>query len=689
LNSKYRNYNEYVKEHIKGRFNKSKASTIVLSLLFAFILFFSSTLTSLLTSDSILTMPKVFAQTPLRPLVSNGPPPEALIINGLINSGKPPSPSNFKLPPGYKIQPVLWNLTLPSSVTFDDNGSTYISESGYSYGGFKPIPRILKVDSAGTMTVLSDRLFNGPITDIEWNHHNAAIYVAHRGVISAVDGRGRVKDLVVGLPAMGDHQTNQIAFGPDGKFYFGQGTVTNTGVAGEDSYAYEWLKTSPEIHDVPAKNITLTGQNFQSANPLDPQNLTSYATTGAFVPFGHSTTKGQEIAGNAKCGGCIISANANGTGLKVVAWGLRNPYGVAITTDNKKLIVANNGADDRGSRPIASDPDKVYSLDISSPSNFGKWLGWPDFFGNGEPVTLPKFKSISSPDNKQPQFLMASHPPLQKPLGLLPPVGVAVTQVAISNSTKFGFKDMAFIGEFGTAAPLIHPFADSTQKVPGFPTTITGQKVVMVNPNTGNATDFISLKHRDPSFRPVGIKFNLQGDAMYVVSFGKTEIRTGIPGSGAGLYPFGSIHGTVWAYPNTGVVWKVTKIDNGTSAPPGSSNPINGTKPAITFQNGTTGRVNNSLALSENGTTGKALTGFTTGAPYLRIPLKAAQTGIKGALPSVLPAISPPTTNANHTSILAQNNTSTTAKNNAGSNSTNKASVNKPAKRPFGIPAVP
>jgi hypothetical protein len=248
---------------------------------------------------------------------------------------------------------------------------------------------------------------------------------------------------------------------------------------------------------------------------------------------------------------------------------------------------------------------------------------------------------------------------------------------------------MAFIGEFGTAAPLIHPFADSTQKLPGFPTTITGQKVVMVNPNTGNATDFISLKHRDPSFRPVGIKFNLQGDAMYVVSFGKTEIRTGIPGSGAGLYPFGSIHGTVWAYPNTGVVWKVTKIDNGTSAPPGSSNPINGTKPAITFQNGTTGRVNNSLALSENGTTGKALTGFTTGAPYLRIPLKAAQTGIKGALPSVLPAISPPTTNANHTSILAQNNTSTTAKNNAGSNSTNKASVNKPAKRPFGIPAVP
>jgi glucose/arabinose dehydrogenase len=489
---------------------------------------------------------------------------------------------------------------------------------------------------------------------------------------------------------MGDHQTNQIAFGPDGKFYFGQGTVTNSGVAGEDSYAYEWLKTSPEIHDVPAKNITLTGQNFQSANPLDPQNLTSYATTGAFVPFGHSTTKGQVIAGNVKCGGCIISANANGTGLKVVAWGLRNPYGVAITTDNKKLIVASNGADDRGSRPIASDADKVYSLDISNPANFGKWLGWPDFFGNGEPVTLPKFKSISSPDNKQPQFLMESHPPLQKPLGLLPPVGVAVTQVAVSNSTKFGFKDMAFIGEFGTAAPLIHPFADSTQKLPGFPTTITGQKVVMVNPATGNSTDFISLKHPDPSFRPVGVKFNLHGDAMYVVSFGKTEIRAGIPGSGAGLYPFGSIHGVVWAYPNTGVIWKITKIGSSTSVASSTNNPMNSTKLVITFQNATTGQVNNSLALSENGTTGKAVSGFTTGAPYLHVPLKAAQTGIKGALPAVLPGITP-TTNVSHTSssLLAQNNTSTVAKNNAVQNSINKTLVNKPITRPFGIPAVP
>jgi hypothetical protein len=32
-----------------------------------------------------------------------------------INSGKLPTTNNFKLPPGYKIEPVLWNLTTPGS----------------------------------------------------------------------------------------------------------------------------------------------------------------------------------------------------------------------------------------------------------------------------------------------------------------------------------------------------------------------------------------------------------------------------------------------------------------------------------------------------------------------------------------------------------------------------------------------
>jgi glucose/arabinose dehydrogenase len=489
-------------------------------------------------------------------------PPEPLVM-GQINSGPQPSSDIFNLPPGYKIEPVLWNLTLPSTVTFDDNGTMYVAESGYSYGEFKPIPRILKVDLLHNRTaVLVDRGLNGPITDIEFNKYNGVLYVSHRGVISAVDMRGHIKDLIVGLPSMGDHHNNQIAIGSDGRFYFGQGTVTNSGVAGEDSYTYGWLKTSPELHDIPCMDITLAGQNFNSSNPLTPQNITDTATTGAFVPFNNTTTNGQVIKGDVKCSGSIISSNANGTDLRVVAWGLRNPYGVALTDDAKKLIVANNGVDERGSRRIGNDTDKIYSIDLSNSSTM-KFLGWPDYFGNGEPVTDNKFVSESArSDNNPLQFLLQSHPPVdEKPLTLLEE-GIAVTQVAVSNSTNFGFKGNAFIAEFGTMAPLIHPFAQITQPMPGIEPGIVGQKVVMLDPSTGNHSDFLSLKDIDKTFRPVGVKFDLKGDALYVVSIGKTEVRSNVPVSNltsSGLYPFATVHAMPWPYANTGVVWKIIR----------------------------------------------------------------------------------------------------------------------------------
>ena len=44
-----------------------------------------------------------------------------------------------------------------------------------------------------------------------------------------------------GLPSRGDHHNNQLTVGPDGKLYFGQGTATNSGVVGLDSFHMGWL----------------------------------------------------------------------------------------------------------------------------------------------------------------------------------------------------------------------------------------------------------------------------------------------------------------------------------------------------------------------------------------------------------------------------------------------------------------
>jgi hypothetical protein len=195
---------------------------------------------------------------------------------------------------------------------------------------------------------------------------------------------------------------------------------------------------------------------------------------------------------------------------------------------------------------------------------------------------------------------------------------------------------MAFIGEFGTAAPLIHSFAQITTPLPGFTPTITGQKVVVINPRTGNYTDFVSLKRIDKRFHPTGVKFDLKGDAMYIADFGKVEIRTSNPASGsgtdklafgAGLYPFASIHATVWSYANTGVIWKVTKIGGNVTTITASSTP----------------------ALKTNATS------------------------------SLLQKVTPPAIIANKTSNQANANKSTTT----GSNN------NTTAPSPIGIPGIP
>ena len=85
-----------------------------------------------------------------------------------VNSGKPPGTDNFKIAEGYRIEPVAWNLTLPSSVTFDINtGTMYVAQAGYAYGGLQPQPLIIKVEQNGNTSILVDRMLNGPITDIE------------------------------------------------------------------------------------------------------------------------------------------------------------------------------------------------------------------------------------------------------------------------------------------------------------------------------------------------------------------------------------------------------------------------------------------------------------------------------------------------------------------------------------------
>jgi glucose/arabinose dehydrogenase len=506
-----------------------------------------------------------------------------------INSGQPPSIDNFNLTSGYTIQPVLWNLSLPSSVTFDDKGNIYVAEAGYAPGGFEAFPRILKIDINGTVATLVDRDLYPPITDIKY--HEGKLYVANRGKITTVDpDNGKTTDIIMGLRNLGDYRTNQIAFGPDGRMYFGQGAATNSGVVGDDNY--EWLSMMPTyygvvpFHDVSGHNITLTGQNFNSSNMLTPVDPSDSAMTGAFVPFGNFTHKGQQVASDVHCTACIVSSKPDGTDLKVVAWGIRDPYGLAYDDSAGTFLTTTDGADDRGSRPIANDSDKVYSINAPSSSpatqssnssstttitNASKFYGWPDYFGNGEPVTEKKFQSKSeNGTNAQPlQFLMQNHPPVEKPLALIGN-GTKVTQIALSTNNDFGFKGKALIAEFGSGAGYsvfgsvgVPSPASATssqgEKIPFPPLDkAKGQKIIIFDPKTRNYSNFLSLKNQDPSFRPAGIEFTKDGSSLYVASVGKAEIRSTTPRG----YPLPSP--MPWYYAHTGILWRITKVSSTT-----------------------------------------------------------------------------------------------------------------------------
>ncbi len=193
--------------------NKEMIATIILfaSTLFIFESLFSQ------WSDDNNNINNAFAQSELIATTSGNNAPDTDIFN---------------LTTGYTIEPVIWNLTAPDSITFDDNDNMYIGEAGYPFTNIPQVPRILKMEPNGNLSVFVGNKLNSPIVDIAF--HDGLIYVSHRGKISTVNTtNGQVNDLIIGLNQNGDHPNNQIAFSPDGKrLFFGTGSATNSGVVG-------------------------------------------------------------------------------------------------------------------------------------------------------------------------------------------------------------------------------------------------------------------------------------------------------------------------------------------------------------------------------------------------------------------------------------------------------------------------
>jgi glucose/arabinose dehydrogenase len=446
-----------------------------------------------------------------------------------------PSPYDIELPPGYAIELVADGLTFPTGIAISPRNELYVVEAGYSYGEVFTTPKLLQLLPDRQVRELATGGGGEP-----WNgiaYHDGAVVVAQGGELDGGrivrfdlrEGRAEPHVLVDHLPSMGDHHTNGPVVSRDGWVYFGQGTATNSGVVGKNDAEFGWLARHPEVHDIPCQDVTLAGHAWRIDDPRDGH--TGQATTGAYQAFGSAGEPGQVIQGQVPCSGAVMRVPVGGGPLELVAWGLRNPYGLALD-GNERLYVTENGYDTRGSRPVFGAADVVWRIEP------GRWYGWPDY-AEGRPLTSAEWNESGGNTGG---FVLARHfgqPP--RPTAYLP-VHSSADGFDISRNPAFGQLGYAFVALFGDMAPRVG-------KVLG----PVGFKVVRVNLTTGTVEDFArnrgdangpaSRLQLSGLERPIAARFSPDGSALYIVDFGIMRMTGKGPES----------------QPHTGRVWRIVR----------------------------------------------------------------------------------------------------------------------------------
>jgi glucose/arabinose dehydrogenase len=290
--------------------------------------------------------------------------------------------------------------------------------------------------------------------------------------------------------------------------------------------------------------VTLAGRNYEYRDVLGSVKGTVHS--GAYVPFGTETQAGQVIRGDSKCSGAILRCDPATGAVETVAWGLRNPYGIAFHPDGK-LFATEHGIDERSGRYIVGDLEDFYEIQE------GAWYGWPDF-ASGIRLDDPSWGEAGQ--GREPVLAVHPDPSPPKPFVTFPP-HAAPNGVDFCRDAAFGFEGDAFVALFGDLAPVTTKAA-----------TPRGFKVVRVDMQTGQVEDFAVNRIAGPASklphegfeRPSHCQFGPDG-MLYVVDWGEIEIA---PEAGG-----------VRMQQETGSLWRIRR----TSGPRGDRPPTPVTVP--------------------------------------------------------------------------------------------------------------
>ena len=412
-----------------------------------------------------------------------------------------------------KTRLIADSLNFPTSLCFDDEGNLYIAESGLPFAGAPPGGRIWKYlqkpngDYQERELLLKD--LRPPLNGIRY--HDQALLIAEGGEpgrLSRYNLRsGEWQTILDGLPGGGNYHTNMVIAGSDGKLYFGQGAATNSGIVGPDANQLAWLQRLPHPHDIPGRDLVLTGAN--SASIEDPATL-----TGAFEPYGKVSTSGQKAAGQLPCTAAVMRCEPDGSNLELVAWGLRNPYGIEFLADGR-LLAVDLGINDRGSRPAGNVPDCIFEV------TQGAWYGWPDYAA-GIRLDDNCYQS-NRPGSPAVQPLIQNHDELGEPAQPLWafPVHAAPTRFAVHPENR-----QLYVALFGDKRPFT-----------GVAGPKAGRDLVSIDLETGEQKPVANL----PLHRPIDLVFRARSEELFVLDFGEYEM------SGSGEFSARAGSGGIWA----------------------------------------------------------------------------------------------------------------------------------------------
>ncbi|GAB3162908.1 PQQ-dependent sugar dehydrogenase [Telluribacter humicola] len=446
------------------------------------------------------------------------------------------------VPDGYEVEAVMVGLSLPTDVTVADDGTVFVSEGGSSWPTRPYMPaRVIALHPNGEVEAITMNVHAGP-RGITW--YNGELYMAFKGGYHMQLAKynletGKLTILIDKVPSGGWHEPGGPIFGPDGLMYFGHGSVSQQGVSLPAGFTVDLAK-HPLAHDVPGQDITLTGNNVWSRDPRKPY---AYLTlTGPFKPFGTRSEKGEVIKGELWCNSAVWRCKPDGTNVELLAWGIRNPFGMAIN-EQGELYVSDNDFEEKGERAVALDPDRIWHIKNAS-QPFGSvttpdWYGFPDIYGDGLPVNHEKHLPLKG---KAAELFIQDPPPWAGPAAFLEQPHSCMCRMDFSRSDFFGHRGELFVTEWGTLAPLNSPREEDLDH---------GFRVIRVDVKEGTSELFMHNRIMGPASahggggieRPVSCRFSPDGKSLYVLDFGVAHIS----------------EGSMFGFAHTGVLWKITK----------------------------------------------------------------------------------------------------------------------------------